>query len=115
MRPWMKRQPGFTLLEMLVVLGVIAAMATLLLPTIGRARESSRRAACLANLRDLTHATLLYMADNDDVLPDACASNFIESPQCPLSTGKSPGQIAFNGYPVLPTIGQLLSPYLGGH
>jgi prepilin-type N-terminal cleavage/methylation domain-containing protein len=108
------RQPGFTLLELLVVLGVIAAMAALLLPTIAQAREASRRAACLANLRDLAHATLLYMADNDNVLPDASASNSIESPQCPLSSGKTPGQIAFNGYPVLPTIGQLLSPYLGG-
>jgi prepilin-type N-terminal cleavage/methylation domain-containing protein/prepilin-type processing-associated H-X9-DG protein len=105
---------GFTLLEMLIVIGVIAAMATLLLPAIGQARESSRRAACLANLRDLTHATLAYMADNDGVLPDACASNSVESPQCPLSTGKPPGQIAFGGYPVLPTIGQLLAPYLGG-
>jgi prepilin-type N-terminal cleavage/methylation domain-containing protein/prepilin-type processing-associated H-X9-DG protein len=106
---------GFTLLELLVVIGILAAMAALLLPAIGQARESSRRVACLSNLRELTHATLLYLADNDGVLPDVCASNSIESPQCPLNAGKSPGAgiNAFDGYPVLPTIGQLLSPYLG--
>src|SRR5436190_7673336 len=54
---------GFTLVELLVVVGVISVLMSLLMPTLSRAREHARRASCLANVRTLTAAWLLY-ADN---------------------------------------------------
>ena len=51
---------GFTLVELLVVVGVIAVLASLLMPALARAREQGRRAACLSNVRTLTAAWLAY-------------------------------------------------------
>jgi prepilin-type N-terminal cleavage/methylation domain-containing protein/prepilin-type processing-associated H-X9-DG protein len=55
----MKRH-GFTLVELLVVIGVIATLAALLLPAINGARDKARRAACVSNLRQLSLASLAY-------------------------------------------------------
>jgi len=54
---------GFTLVELLVVLAVITVLISLLMPAVTRARDHARRAACLANMRSLTTAWLVY-ADN---------------------------------------------------
>ena len=60
---------GFTLLELLVVMAIIALLAALLLPALARARESGRRTACGQNLHQLSLALTLYAGDNQDVLP----------------------------------------------
>src|SRR5258705_7551820 len=66
----MKREKGFTLVELLVVIGIIAVLIGILLPSLARARESSRRTQCLANLRTLGQAMHLYANINKDRLPD---------------------------------------------
>ena len=55
---------GFTLVELLVAVGVIIVLASLLLPALSRAREHARRVACLSNARALTAAWLAYANDN---------------------------------------------------
>lgn len=60
---------AFTLIELLVVIAVIALLAALLLPTLGRAKESGRAAACLSNLHQIGLALQLYVQDNNNRLP----------------------------------------------
>lgn len=67
------RSPGwrlaFTLIELLVVIAIIGVLASLLLPTFGRAKETARGAACMSNLRQVGIALQLYVQDNRNRLP----------------------------------------------
>lgn len=51
---------GFTLIEILVVIGIMTLLTALLLPALGRSREAARRAGCGVNLRGLSHAVNLF-------------------------------------------------------
>ncbi len=65
----MKRNKTFTLIELLVVIAIIAVLASLLLPTLKRARESARRIQCLANQRSMHMLAMVYAADSDGYMP----------------------------------------------
>jgi prepilin-type N-terminal cleavage/methylation domain-containing protein/prepilin-type processing-associated H-X9-DG protein len=60
---------AFTLIELLVVLAVISLLAALLLPALGRAKESGRATACLSNLHQIGVALQLYVQENQNRLP----------------------------------------------
>lgn len=55
---------GFTLVELLIVIGIITLLVAILLPAVNRAREMGRRTVCLSNVRQLTLAWLEYATDN---------------------------------------------------
>lgn len=65
----MKGQRAFTLVELLVVIGIIAILAGLLLPALQRAKESAKAVSCLDNLKQWGFATQLFVGENDDLLP----------------------------------------------
>src|SRR4051812_21716510 len=60
---------GFTLVELLVVIGIIALLISVLLPTLGRARAASMRVKCLSNVRTMMQGCLLYEANNKGHFP----------------------------------------------
>ena len=60
---------AFTLVELLVVIGIIALLIAILLPLLAKAREQARRTACLSNLRQVHQAFMLYALDSRDQVP----------------------------------------------
>src|SRR5688572_23629146 len=60
---------AFTLVELLVVIGVIAVLIGLLLPVLSKARAAANRAACLSNIRQLGVGVLMYCNDNGGWFP----------------------------------------------
>ncbi len=60
---------AFTLIELLVTIAIIALLAGLLLPVLGRAREQGRGAACLSNLHQVGLALQIYVDENDNKMP----------------------------------------------
>lgn len=93
----MNRRRAFTLMELLVVIGILAVLAALLIPAVAKARASAARARCAAQLHDVGQMLQMYFGENKNTLPHL---NMMPSLQPPL-----------NSYPSLV---QLLAPYHQG-
>jgi prepilin-type N-terminal cleavage/methylation domain-containing protein len=65
----MRAREAFTLIELLVVIATIGVLSAFLLPAIGRAKQNSRKIACVSNLRQVNLAVRLYAEDAGDSLP----------------------------------------------
>lgn len=74
----MRQQRAFSLIELLVVLGILSLLAALLYPVFATAREKGRTTRCLTQLRQLAQSTQMYLADFDNTYPLAA---FFQHPQ----------------------------------
>src|ERR1700753_1888563 len=83
MKRWENRR-GFTLVELLVVIGIIATLISILLPTLSKARASANQAACSSNLRQLVVGMLMYCGES-------------QGRTMPTSGGSLPGPLWYNG------------------
>lgn len=68
-RPNRTAKAAFTLVELLVVIGIIALLIAILLPALNRAREQAKMAACLSNQRQIALAMIMYANENKGSLP----------------------------------------------
>src|SRR4051812_3920141 len=66
MRQWHR---GFTLIELLVVVAIIVVLISMLMPSLGKAREQARRSVCLANLHGLSNGMRIYSTQFSDQVP----------------------------------------------
>ena len=65
----------FTLIELLVVVAIIGILVSILMPSLGKAREKAKRAVCLSNLRQCGLASIIYANSNNDRLNPSDGSN----------------------------------------
>ena len=90
-RPSPRSRPGgFTLVELLVVIGIIALLIGILLPTLSQARESSKRIVCSSNLRQLGIAQVAYTLDNDGVFPAGARGGYLSHDWIHWEEGRPP-------------------------
>jgi prepilin-type N-terminal cleavage/methylation domain-containing protein/prepilin-type processing-associated H-X9-DG protein len=66
---------AFTLVELLVVIGIIALLISILMPTLSKARAQAQRVVCASNMRQLALAVNIYVKDSNGWLPFVCAGN----------------------------------------
>jgi prepilin-type N-terminal cleavage/methylation domain-containing protein len=70
-----RRAAGFTLIDLLVVIAIIAILAALLLPSLSKAKTKAQGVACAQNVRQPLVAWTLYASDNRNESPFAVAQN----------------------------------------
>ncbi len=81
MKRYKQNSSAFTLVELLVVIGIIAVLLAITVPATSIARGLAKQITCRSNLRSIGWAFLMYMDDNRLILPPAC-----NMPSAPLNT-----------------------------
>ena len=68
-KPRHHNRHAFTLVELLVVIGIIAVLISILLPSLSRARESAKTVQCASNMRQIGIAMRMYVNENKGAVP----------------------------------------------
>jgi prepilin-type N-terminal cleavage/methylation domain-containing protein/prepilin-type processing-associated H-X9-DG protein len=76
---------GFTLVELLVVIGIVALLIALLLPALSRARDAANTVSCLSNQRQCALITMMYTSENHNWLPHCSYDNYSPPDPPPVS------------------------------
>ena len=77
-----RHQPGFTLVELLVVIGIIALLVGILLPALNKARESARQVKFLSNMRQISLAVVSFAGENRGWMPGRGGGGSGTAPAC---------------------------------
>jgi prepilin-type N-terminal cleavage/methylation domain-containing protein/prepilin-type processing-associated H-X9-DG protein len=129
---------GFTLVELLVVISIIAVLSSILFPVFAQAKEAANRTACMSNMRQVVSAQIMYQTDDDgaieELTPGGCVGDagLIGTPStwmelllpyakskniflCPSGNTKTANlTLSFAGQnPVIPTVSVGMNSYLG--
>jgi prepilin-type N-terminal cleavage/methylation domain-containing protein len=102
-----RNRAGFSLVEILVVIAILAIIAAILLPVFASAKRSSKLNSDLQSLRQLGSAVVLYCGDSDDLLPPAVTDiRYLD--------GVQNGWNDYNGLAKSPWVplGEILYPYI---
>lgn len=126
---------GFTLIELIVVIAVLALLVATILPALGSSRPNDRAFQCMNNMKQLQLASILYAGDNNDSLPineghatppstiigvgssfDWVAGAFGNSglPDCPIGAETNISLLGVNGN-IVPGLSAPLSGSIGGY
>ena len=65
----MKKKKSFTLLELLVTIGIIGILAAMIMPALNSSRERAKQIACIGNLKQIGLALNMYLSDNRFIMP----------------------------------------------
>lgn len=98
---------AFTMVELLVVVAIIAILAALVFPVFTRAKEQAKQTQCMSNLRQIGNAIGLYMADHDDMFPQAVDASDKYRPEIWNDHPEFQRRI-----PYMPLMQDILQPYL---
>ena len=95
------RRSGFTLVELLVVIGIIAVLISLLMPALSKARQAAHQTVCQSNMRQLSMAMLMYANENRQYVPiwnwEFRDPPYAQPPGSGVAHADPPGQFFQNG------------------